>query len=143
MEQVRTKYIRVTNGNDFTFTDRHDGVPVQIEPGKSENFPLDMAEHFFGYRDGATPDQMFRHTSRRQGWNTTAHLKVGESGKTLAQEMFDKIRIEPVMYRLVEEKVDTEQPIPADPQVPGLGEDELPSPLGKRDKRSQAHISPP
>jgi hypothetical protein len=122
-EQVRTKYVRVTNGLDVPWTDRHDGVPVQLEPGRSDNYPCDMAEHFFGYRDGATAESMFRHTAKRQGWNTPAHTKVGESGKMLAREMFDRLTIEPVYYRLVEERVDTEQPIPADPQIPDASED--------------------
>jgi hypothetical protein len=110
---VRLHYVRVTNHLDVPFTDRHDGVPVSIPPGKSDNFPLDMAAHFFG--DVTRPEAMFRHVCRRQGWNTPAHLKPAESGKTLAEELFSKLEIKPVVYKMVEEKPDLEQPIPADP----------------------------
>ena len=126
---IRTHYIRLTNNGKIAFTDRHDGVPVCIEPGKSDNFPLDMAAHFFGYHLDATNDAMFRHTCKRQGWNTPAHLIKQESGKTLAEELFASLEIKPVIYRMVEEKPDIDQPIPADPQIPV----ELP-PLPKRQK---------
>jgi hypothetical protein len=122
---VRTKYIRVTNGLDVPFTDMHDGVPITIAPGKSDTFPVDMAAHFFGYHDDVTTEAMFRHTSRRQGWNTPFHVKPDEAtGKQLARVLFDKLTIEPVFYRMVEEKVDTTQPIPADDgsgELPAMG----------------------
>jgi hypothetical protein len=70
---------------------------------------------------------MFRHTCKRQGWNTPAHLKMGENGKTLAEELFSKIDIAPVVYKMVEVQPDLEAPIPADPEVP----EELPE-LPKR-----------
>ena len=113
---IRLHYVRVTNRGDVPFTDRHDGVPVSIAPGKSDNFPLDMAAHFFG--DVTDPQAMFRHVCRRQGWNTPAHLKPSEDvpGKTLAEVMFSKLEIKPVIYKMVEEKPDLDQPIPADPQ---------------------------
>jgi hypothetical protein len=114
--QVRTKYVRVTNNGDTPFTDRHDGVPVRIDPGQSDNLPLDMAEHFFGYHDDVSAETMFRHVCKRQGWNTPAHIRQGESGKTVAQELFASLDIKPVVYRMVEERVDINEPIPADPQ---------------------------
>lgn len=114
--QMRAKYIRVINHGDTAFTDRHDGVPVTIDPGGWENLPLDMAEHFFGYHDGVNPEMMFRHVCKRQGWNTPAHIKMGDNGKTLAQDLFSKLEIKPVTFKLVEEKVDIEAPILADPQ---------------------------
>jgi hypothetical protein len=115
---VRLHYVRVTNRGDVPFTDRHDGVPVSIPPGKSDNFPLDMAAHFFG--DVTDPQAMFRHVCRRQGWNTPAHLRPSEDvpGKTLAEVLFSKLEIKPVVYKMVEEKPDLEQPIPADPPPP-------------------------
>jgi hypothetical protein len=129
--EVRIKYVRVTNNGDIPFTDRHDGVPVRIDPGKSDNFPLDMAEHFFG--NPSDPETMFRHVCRRQGWNTPAHLQPSEENPrmTVAQMLFSKLEIKPVVYKMVEEKVDLNEPIPADPQVPGLADDELPE-LPKR-----------
>lgn len=112
----RLHYVRLTNKGDVAFTDMHDGVPVSIGAGKSDNFPLDMAAHFFG--DVTDPEAMFRHVSRRQGWNTPEHLKVGKDGRTLAQEKFAKLEIKPVVYKMVEEKPDLESPIPADPEPP-------------------------
>ena len=117
-EPIRTKYIKVTNHMDVTFNDRHDGVPVFIAPGKSENLPLDMAEHFFGYNDAVPADKlheaMYRHTAKRQGWNTITHMARDDTGKTLAERRFAALEIVPVVYRLVEERIDTTQPIPAD-----------------------------
>lgn len=115
---MRAKYVRVTNHGETDFTDRFDGVPVTIEAGRSDNLPLDMAAHFFGYHDGVSQDVMFRHICRRQGWNTPAHIKQGDDGKTLAQSLFAKLEIKPVTFKLVEEKPDLDAPIPADPQVP-------------------------
>jgi hypothetical protein len=135
---IQRHYVRLTNNGKIDFTDRHDGVPVCVEPGRTENFPLDMAAHFFGYHLDATADQMFRHTCKRQGWNTPAHLVKQESGKTLAEELFASLKIEPVIYRLVEQKPYLDAPIAADPQPPvlqppKLDKDELP-PLPKRHK---------
>ena len=115
---LRIHYVRVTNNSEVPFTDMFDGVPVQIEPGKADNFQLDMAMHFFGYAYGVTREVMFRHICKRQGWNTPAHLKAGESGKSIAEEMFSKIDVKPVVYKMVEEKVDIDEPIPADPELP-------------------------
>lgn len=120
VEFQRARYVRVTNNLDFPFNDRHDGVPVTIDPGKTENLPLDMAEHFFGYHDDVKPETMFRHVAKRQGWNTPEHVKQNpETRKTLAETYFSKLKIEPVSYKLVEDQVlDSEKPIPADPQPP-------------------------
>lgn len=127
---IRTHYIRVTNRGQTPFTDRHDGVPVEIPPGKSDNFPLDMAAHFFGYGLGVTDDQMFRHTAKRQGWNTPKHLEMDKTGKTLAERLFAQLEIKPVIYRMVEETPDLDAPIPADPMPP----EDLPNPLAKQRK---------
>lgn len=112
---VRLHYVRLTNHLDVPFTDRHDGVPVSIGPGKSDNFPLDMAAHFFG--NVMDPAASFRHVCKRQGWNTPAHLKPSETNpdKTVAELLFSKLEIKPVIYKMVEERPDLEQPIPADP----------------------------
>lgn len=120
---VRVHYVRITNHGDTTFTDRHDGVPIAIEPGRADNFPLDMATHFLG--DFSNPEAMFRHVCRRQGWNTPAHLIAQPSGKTLAQEKFAQLEIRPVVYKMVEETVNTDEPIPAE---------EIPAILPKRGK---------
>lgn len=128
---VRIHYVRLTNNGKIPFTDRHDGVPVRVEPGKSENFPLDMAQHFFGFYQDVPNEVMFRHVCKRQGWNTPADIKPGENGKTPAQEKFDALEIKPVAYRMVEVAPDTDAPIPADPQPPA---EELP-PLPARKQR--------
>ena len=112
---IRIHYIRITNNAETPFTDRYDGVPICIDTGRTENLPLDMAAHMFGYVYGVTEEAMFKHTSKRQGWNTPAHLKVGDDGKTLAQQLFGKLSIKPVIYKMVEEKTDIDSPIPADP----------------------------
>lgn len=119
---LRIHYVRVTNNLEVTFSDRYDGIPVSIPPGKSDNLQLDMAGHFFGYHYEATRETMFRHVCKRQGWNTIDFLKVQESGKTLAQERFDKIDIRPVVYKMVEQPMDLDAPIPADPEPTGPDE---------------------
>jgi hypothetical protein len=118
--EARVHYVRVTNGLDFPFTDRYDGVPVTLPPGKSENLPLDMAAHFFGYHVDVDAATMLRHIARRQGWNTPDFVKQNEeTRKTKAEEYFGKLKIEPVMYKLVPaDDPDPKRPVPADPEVP-------------------------
>jgi hypothetical protein len=120
LEQQRIHYVRVTNGLPFPFTDRHDGVPVTIMPGKSENLPLDMAAHFFGYHPAVEPETMFRHIAKRQGWNTPEYVKQNpDTHKNLAQEYFEKLKIEAVAYKLVPvADPDPRKPVPADPEMP-------------------------
>jgi hypothetical protein len=115
---LRIHYLRVTNHGDTDFTDMFDGIPITIEHGRSQNLQLDMAGHLFGYHYGAPDDVMFRHTCKRQGWNTKPHLERQASGKTLAEELFGKFEFKPVIYKMIEEKPDLDSPIPADPQIP-------------------------
>jgi len=117
-EQVRIKYLRVFNLGETMFTDRHDGVPLRIKPGESKHVPLNVALHIFGWRPEATPDELFRHIQRRQGWNTPKFLEVDATGKTLAEKKFAELKIEPVLYKLVEVERDGSAPIPADPELP-------------------------
>ena len=118
--EARVHYVRVTNGLAVPFTDRYDGVPVTLPPGKTENIPLDMAAHFFGYHPGVERATMLRHVARRQGWNTPDFDKQNpDTQKTLAEDYFDKLKIEPVMYKLVQvEEPDPKRPVPADPELP-------------------------
>jgi hypothetical protein len=120
LEQQRINYVRVTNNLAFPFTDRHDGVPVTIQPGKSENLPLDMAAHFFGFHPDVDKATMFRHVAKRQGWNTPEYVKQNpDTHKSLAQEYFDKLKIEAVAYKLVPvEAPDPRKAVPADPLPP-------------------------
>ena len=114
IETTRLKYVRVTNNLPFVFTDRHDGVPVAIMPGRSENLPLDMASHFFG--PSFDPAVMARHIAKRQGWNTPEYVQPDKQGKTKAQRYFEMLKIEPVSFRLVEDKEapDPRKPVPAE-----------------------------
>jgi hypothetical protein len=117
---VRLHYVRLTNHLDVPFTDRHDGVPVNVLPGKSSNFDMAMAAHFFG--NVMDPPASFRHVAKRQGWNTPGHLKPSESdpAKTVAEFLFSKLEIKPVVYKMVEETPDLDEAIPADPQAPQI-----------------------
>ena len=114
-DQVRVKYIKLTNNGDTLFSDRHDGVPLKVMPGETKNIPLDSAAHMLGYVPGVTDETMSRHICRRQGWNTPQYLETDASGKTLAERNFAKLKIEPVMYRLVQVEADPSLPIAADP----------------------------
>lgn len=115
---IRIHYLRVTNKSDADFTDRFDGTPITIDARSSQNLQLDMAAHLFGYAFNVPKEVMFRHVCKRQGWNTPEYLKIQPSGKSLAQEKFDLFDIKPVIYKMVEEKPDLDQPIPADPVIP-------------------------
>jgi hypothetical protein len=138
LEQQRVNYVRVTNGLDFPFTDRHDGVPVTIQPGKSENLPVDMATHFFGFNPNREIDSeaMFRHICKRQGWNTPDFVKDRpDHDKTLAREYFDKLKIEAVAYKLVPaDKPDPRTPIPAEQHIL----DDKPQTFKERRKQAEA-----
>ena len=123
LAQQRVRYVKVTNGLDVPFTDRCDGVPFTLMPGKSDNLPLDMAAHILGYHPDVEPETMFRYICRRQGWNTPAHVQQNpDSQKTIAREYFDKLKIEPVAYKLVAaEEPDPRKPVPAEQDVPRQG----------------------
>jgi hypothetical protein len=115
---TRVEYVRLTNNLPFAFTDRYDGVPFIVAPGKSENFPPEVAAHFFGY--DPDPAAQMRHVAKRQGWNTPDFVKVNEeTGKNKAQEYFEALKIENIVYKLVPvEDADPREPIPADPEAP-------------------------
>jgi hypothetical protein len=90
-----------------------------VLPGKSENFPVEVAAHFFGY--DPDPAAQMRHVAKRQGWNTPDFVKVDDAtGKNKAQAYFDMLEIKQIAYKLVpvEDGLDPGKPIPADPQVP-------------------------
>jgi hypothetical protein len=120
IEQERTHFVKLTNGLDFTLFDRFDGVPYRIAPGHSENLPLMAARHILGWYEGVTNEQMQRHFCKRMGWNTPEYVLPDAKGRTKATEMFAKIKIEPVVYKLVkvDNEIDTSAPIPADPEIP-------------------------
>jgi hypothetical protein len=109
---------------------------VTIAPGKTENLPVDMAAHFFGFHPDVEPETMFRHICKRQGWNTPNFVKQNaDTQKTLAREYFDKLKIEPVAYKLVPaDKPDPRKPVPADPELP----DEPQTFKARRDRQTGA-----
>lgn len=113
----RISMVRVTNSGDTVFTDRYDGVPYIFAPGQTKAIPVDVAHHLLGFHPGADDKSMFRHVSKRQGWNTPKHIEVGDDGLTLAERQFAALTIEPVVYKMVEEKLDPSKPIPAEPQI--------------------------
>jgi len=146
MEQQRLSYVKVTNRFDKPYVDMFDGIPVTIDPGGSQNIRPEQAAHFFGYFDGASKEHMLRHTSKRQGWNTSAHLAVDDSGKTLAERLFDNLVIEPITFKLVEESpADLDHAIPAEPVEEGEEvETAAPPPRGpSRLQTSRAPLKPP
>ena len=114
-QNTRLEYVKVTNHLDVPFTDRYDGVPVTIEAGKSKNLELSVAAHILGYRFGVDDETMFRHVTKRQGWNTVEYNKPAPANdrKTYGRWLFERLKIEPVTYRLVEEKADPTKPVPA------------------------------
>lgn len=115
IENTRLEFVKVTNNLPFAFTDRYDGVPFEIAPGKSDNLPAEVAAHFFGpnFDDLRA---MAQHIAKRQGWNTPEYVKVNEdTGKNKAQELFEKLKIERVSYKLTPVADDPREPIPADP----------------------------
>lgn len=120
LEGDRVEYVRVTNGLDAPFVDRWDGVPVTIEPGESKKISPEMAFHFFGYHPNASREEMFRHTAKRHGWNTKEFIEIDpESKKTKAETWFSKVKLAPVVYKLVPaDPDDPQKPIPADPEEP-------------------------
>lgn len=121
---TRLEYVKITNNLDVPFTDRYDGVPVTIEPGRTTNLPLDVARHILGFEHGVDEETMFRHVSKRQGWNTVEFTKPAPANerKMLCRWMFERLKIEPVVYKLVEDKPDPMKPVPAlqdEPRRPG------------------------
>lgn len=141
LTNTRVEYVRLTNNLPFAFTDRYDGVPFTVPPGKSENLPPDVAAHFFGHaRD---PDAQMRHIAKRQGWNTPDFVKVNEeTGKNKAQEYFAKLEIKPIAFKLVQvdDELDPRDPIPADPEAAreNLAEGAVGDPKGRRTSTKSA-----
>jgi hypothetical protein len=120
VDETRIQYVSVTNGLDEPITDMFDGIPVKIDPGKKDNLHIEVAAHIFGYHPGVTQESMFRHFSKRQGWNTKEHMEPeGDTGKSKAQAKFDKIGIKPVTFRMVpaDEDAEPDAPIPAEPEA--------------------------
>ncbi len=99
--------IRVTNGNDFAFTDRYDGIPYEFPIGESVKLPIEAAP---------IPD--FRHTARRYGWDTPPASRNKDERPDFAaqlvtaQRWFDKLKIEARRQVVTDEALD-EHTLPA------------------------------
>jgi len=119
MAEDRVEYVRIVNGLDFEFLDRWDGIPVRIPPGGQTKITPEMAFHFFGYHPGATREVMLRHTAKRHGWNTAEFVQPDpQTKKNKAEMYFDRLKITPVVYKLVPAEPDDPQtPVPADTEV--------------------------
>lgn len=141
--EARVHYVRVTNNTDEVWGDRFDGQPIVLKPGESEKIPLEMAMHFFGYHPGVEPHAMLGHMFRRRGGPSAkqiaenedwAHIVLDpEARKRLAPAFFAKFRIEPVIYKLVEQT----EPDPHEP-VPAISETTLGEQLDPREREPTA-----
>lgn len=96
-EVSTTVHLKVTNRNKFPIKDMYDGVPFVFEPSKALKIPLDAAMHIFGWHPDATNEDVRKYTCRRMGWNTAEMMKEG-----LDRQYFDKIKFQPITYKLVE-----------------------------------------
>ena len=114
---VRVRYLRVTNNTEQIWTDTYDGVPVTIVPGQTQQIPLDMAAHFFGWHPDVKPIEMMHHLARRRGWTDPKYQIYDDPihEQKVADEVFKDFLIEPVTYRLVEERpaAKAREPVPA------------------------------
>ena len=61
--------LTVTNGNDFNFAGRFNGVDFQFPAGKTTALPEDAAKHIFGVGLGDKTDVLVRH-----GWMTNGSM---------------------------------------------------------------------
>lgn len=116
-----TRFVRVTNRNNFMIEDFYDGVPFRFKPNEPVTMPADAAAHILGWP--GNPDQIMSHVQRRWGWNTPAF-----TADNLYKKLFQNLEIKPVVARLVEIDEETEQaPSPAAKPANERG-------AGKRDK---------
>jgi hypothetical protein len=117
---VRVQYVRVTNNTPQMWADSYDGIPVTIMPGQAQNLQLPMAAHFFGWHPDVTPEEMMRHIVRRRALADPKYTIHGNArhDRELAAEMFKDFQIEPVTFKLVEDrglagKRSAYEPVPA------------------------------
>ncbi len=94
---------KILNRNDFTISDRFDGVPYVFETNHPVSVPIDAANHIFGWFPGVDKEIVKRHVQKRFGWNTPDMVKEGQHNR-----FFGQIEITPIMYRMVPVEVDDE-----------------------------------
>lgn len=110
---MNVTHARITNLNDFTIEDRHDGVPYKFEPKKTITVPLEAAALFFGMpvdQDGSVTFTVDHgHLARRWGWNVLERRDEKEltsvAMERLVRQTAQKcanIKVEPVVYVLHE-----------------------------------------
>lgn len=132
MEGKSFTQIRVINRNTFPLVDRYDGVQYVFPPDVAVTVPADVATHIFGYGPEATEEALFRHITRRFGWNTP-QMVADEA----ARLYFDNLDIKPVQFRMV--PVEQKEDEPADPYP---GEDGT-EPLGSTVRTTRGRGRPP
>jgi hypothetical protein len=145
----RVRFVRVTNNTAQMWTDSYDGVPVFIEPGKMQQIPLDMAAHFFGWHPDVTSIEMMHHLARRRGWYDPKYHIYDDPvhEQKLADEVFKDLIIEPVTYKLVEERPNAPATNRRDP-VPALTDEDLErmrrmkEPTSVKDKAAAGMVEP-
>lgn len=107
--------VKVSNKNDFDLEDRYDGVPYVIPARGALSIPYDAACHIFGFdfnpQGGIDREAIFRHLSKRWGWNrsylkdkTTSAHKI----RNQARDDFDKIGFEVISMTMVEKTVSSD-----------------------------------
>lgn len=116
MSDQITVNLKVTNKNEFTISDRFDGVPFEFEPNKPLVIPGDAALHMLGWQPDCDMRMVELHVQRRWGWNTAEMVKDGT-----ARKYFLNIELRPVTYRMVEvqEEGDDINDLPADAKNKG------------------------
>jgi hypothetical protein len=96
-QSLQRVYIKVTNENNFPIVDMYDSVVFEFEPSKPKTIPAEAAAHIFGWRGDGGRDAMFMHSQKRWGWNTPEYVSSDK-----ARKYFERIKIEQVIFRLVE-----------------------------------------
>jgi hypothetical protein len=87
--------IKVTNRNDFTIRDRHDGVPYIFKPNDQVIVTQAAANHFFGWPGDL--EQRTLYMAKRWGWNTQEYVirdPTKPNAKSLLEERTENIILE-------------------------------------------------
>ena len=99
--KARIINIRVTNYNETSYTDFHNGERYVFEGGgKTTSIPLEAATHIFGYSMKDSDEaSMFNHVCKRWGWNTPENVKENFKGP---KSFWAKITFTPVAVKYTE-----------------------------------------
>ena len=87
---MNVTHARITNLNDFTIEDRHDGVPYKFEPKKTITVPLEAAALFFGMpvdQDGSVTFTV-DHGRRERGPSASAGEEGAGEARAQAAEAY-------------------------------------------------------